>query len=159
MEYNWLLGVVATSAFSMLFGEPLVYPQHRLSYHCSQTIGTTLQTADRASCQILNAESTQRSSWPTCWWLLKLLLHIRVEKYYFGTNSVSRRQGVPSCCNSQYRIPIFVVFPPKVVVEWLKLLLCIREVRVQISTPVTGNPDWVFSWFSSVPPSECRIIP
>jgi hypothetical protein len=46
---------------------------------------------------------------------------------------------------------------PNVVVEWLTLLLHIREVPgLLLGPPVTGYPDWDFSWFSSVPPSECR---
>jgi hypothetical protein len=39
---------------------------------------------------------------------------------------------------------------PNVVVEWLTLLLRIREVQGSN----LGYPDWGFSWFSSVPPGK-----
>jgi hypothetical protein len=45
---------------------------------------------------------------------------------------------------------------PNVVVEWLVLLLCIREVPGSNLGPETGYPDWDFSWFFSVPPEKFR---
>jgi hypothetical protein len=44
---------------------------------------------------------------------------------------------------------------PKVVVEWLKLLLHNREVPGSNLGPETGYPDRGFSWFSSVNTCEC----
>jgi hypothetical protein len=49
-----------------------------------------------------------------------------------------------------------IALPPNVVVEWLALLLRIREVPRSNLGPETGYPNWGFSWFSSVPPGECR---
>ena len=85
---------LATSAFSALFSAALVYPQHRLWYHCSRTIGSTLRAADRASCQILN--NPPRPSTPTSpvvklallLWLLQLLLHSRAQ-IFLGLISAS----------------------------------------------------------------------
>jgi hypothetical protein len=45
---------------------------------------------------------------------------------------------------------------PNVVVEWLTLLLRIREGTGSNFDLETGYPDLGFSWFSSVPPCECR---
>jgi hypothetical protein len=42
-----------------------------------------------------------------------------------------------------------------VVVEWLTLLVCIREVSGSNISPETGYRD-CFSWFSSVPAGKCR---
>jgi hypothetical protein len=58
------------------------------------------------------------------------------------------------------KIPFFCLYPlliHSVMDEWLTLLLiCIREVLVQISAPKTGYHDRGFSWYTSVPPGECR---
>jgi hypothetical protein len=43
---------------------------------------------------------------------------------------------------------------PNVMVEWLTLLLRIREVLLSNLGPENGYPDWRFSWFSSVPPDK-----
>jgi hypothetical protein len=43
---------------------------------------------------------------------------------------------------------------PNVVVEWLTLILRIREGPGSILGPATGYPNSRFSWFSSVPPGE-----
>jgi hypothetical protein len=45
---------------------------------------------------------------------------------------------------------------PNSVVEWLTLLLCIREVSDSNIGPETSYPDRGFSWFPAVPPGECR---
>jgi hypothetical protein len=45
---------------------------------------------------------------------------------------------------------------PDVMVEWLALLLRIREVPGSNLGPETDYPDWGFSWFSSVFPGKCR---
>jgi hypothetical protein len=45
-----------------------------------------------------------------------------------------------------------------VAVEWLTLFLRISEVPGSNLDPETGYPDLRFSWFSSVPPGECRHI-
>jgi hypothetical protein len=45
---------------------------------------------------------------------------------------------------------------PNVVVEWLILLLCIREVPESNLGLETGYPGWKFSSFSSVPPGKFR---
>jgi hypothetical protein len=41
------------------------------------------------------------------------------------------------------------------VVEWLTLLLRIREVPGSNLGQETAYPDWGISWFSAVPPGEC----
>jgi hypothetical protein len=41
-------------------------------------------------------------------------------------------------------------------VEWLTLLLHIREVPSSSLGWDTGYPNWDFSWFFSVPPSKVR---
>jgi hypothetical protein len=43
-----------------------------------------------------------------------------------------------------------------VMVEWLTLLLYIREVPGSNFSLETGYPHWGFSWFPSVPPGECQ---
>jgi hypothetical protein len=45
---------------------------------------------------------------------------------------------------------------PNVVVEWLTLLLCTREVPGSNLGSDTGFPDWVFLWFYTVPPRRLR---
>jgi hypothetical protein len=50
----------------------------------------------------------------------------------------------------------FHILPSNFVVEWLTLLLRIREVPGSNLGSETGYTDWGFSWFSSVLPSECR---
>jgi hypothetical protein len=45
---------------------------------------------------------------------------------------------------------------PNVLVEWLTLLLQIREVPRSNLCPDMSYPDWRFSWVSSVPPGKCR---
>jgi hypothetical protein len=47
-------------------------------------------------------------------------------------------------------------FGPNVVVEWLTLLHCIREVAVRFSDPATGYCVLGNSWFSSISPGECQ---
>jgi hypothetical protein len=47
---------------------------------------------------------------------------------------------------------------PNVVVEWITVLLRIREVTALNLGPETSYPELRFSWFSSVPPYECRDI-
>jgi hypothetical protein len=47
---------------------------------------------------------------------------------------------------------------PNFVVEWVPLLLRIREVPSSNLGPENGYPDSGFSWFSSVPPDECLDI-
>jgi hypothetical protein len=44
----------------------------------------------------------------------------------------------------------------KLVVEWLKILLRIREVPSSNLVPKNGYTDPGLSWFYSVPPEECR---
>jgi hypothetical protein len=46
---------------------------------------------------------------------------------------------------------------PNVVVEWLTLLLRIREVPGSNFGPLTGYPGLYFSWFLSAPLGECRV--
>jgi hypothetical protein len=48
---------------------------------------------------------------------------------------------------------------PNVVVEWLTFLLHIKEVPGSNFGPETGYPDWVFSWFSSVPSGCLKASP
>jgi hypothetical protein len=82
---GWLAGLLP-----LLFRAPLVYPQQTLWYHCSRTIGSTLQTAGRASL-VPNTERSlppsPRSSSPSYWWMPKLLelLHPHI-KVLFGSN-------------------------------------------------------------------------
>jgi hypothetical protein len=56
-----------------------------------------------------------------------------------------------------HKITEFYIKWPNVVVEWLKLLLRFREVPGSNLSSETGYPDWGFSWFCSVPLSECRV--
>jgi hypothetical protein len=45
---------------------------------------------------------------------------------------------------------------PNVVVEWLTLLVRIRDVSGSNLRPEPGYVDCGFSWLSSVPPGKCR---
>jgi hypothetical protein len=55
-----------------------------------------------------------------------------------------------------YDIHILEYGDPNIVVEWLTLLLHIREVPGSNLDLETGHSDWSFLWFSSIPQGKFR---
>jgi hypothetical protein len=75
---------------------------------------------------------------------------------------MSHRGPVVNISRTTYQIPRRVIKPykiPNFTVEWLTLLLCLQEVRVEISAwRPTIQTEVLFS-YSSVPPGKCLYIP
>jgi hypothetical protein len=69
---------------------------------------------------------------------------LRIEMWPTFVNTAMKLSFLKTYCCSH----VILVIAPNIVFEWLTLLR-IRRVRVQISAPATGCPDWGFSWFSS----------
>jgi hypothetical protein len=57
--------------------------------------------------------------------------------------------------NVYYKLENFLSVSPNVVVQWLTLLLRIRDLQGSYIGPKTGYPDSGLSWFSTVPLGEC----
>jgi hypothetical protein len=92
-------------------------------------------------------------------WLRRLVTGLSLRRSGYAPGSVHAEFVVDKMTAEQVFLRIIWLFPvniilPNVVVEWLTLLLCIREVPGSYLDPETRNTELL--WFPLTSPGECQ---